>query len=359
MAIRIVPYDTATEEPARAFNARLKPLPEAPFFLPEHAPQPRESTYIRSTQCVALDETDACRGGILTQEHPAWLNGAESTVINVQSPLSEAIVDPKYAMVGAQLFRFVLKKNPHVFVIGMGGNPESPLPRLLTVMGWRVRHIPFYFHMLRPARCLKELQTFQRSGMRKTVASIASATGLAQVGAKIVHWGISPSKEWKKAERPPDFADRVWSGFTQRCQFSIVRDSRTLPEWYRPGSEPCTFFHQEREGWFSLLIAEMREHHHFGNATVATLVDCLAPEALLPDAVATAIRKAKESGADLLVANFTYGPLQAACRAAGMRNGPSNCLLATSKALSEGMTDEQTYISRRDGDGLIHLVSNH
>ena len=360
MAIRIVPYEPALVPAAREFNARLRAHPSpAPFFLPELAADPPSpSASIRVSHHLALDDSGACRGGILTQEHPAWLNGAVQTVINIQSPLSESIIDTQYAMVGPQLIRSVLKRNPLVFVIGMGADVSNPLPRLLSVMGWKVRHMPFMFSLLRPSVCARELAPFQRTPLRRAAATVAAASGLAALGAGILQRGVSSSGRWPETTVPPPGSRQIWSRFTESCRFAVVRDEITLPEWYPAHPQSSHLYHHEHDGWFSLLLSPMRGHHHFGNATVATLVDCVAPAHLLPDAVATAIRQAKQAGADLLVANFTFGPLLEACRAAGMLTGPSNCLLATSKALSEGMRDEDIYVSRRDGDGLINLIAN-
>jgi hypothetical protein len=356
MGIRIVPYTKEWQSAARAFNERISAPPnKAPFLLPERAAGEREAALVQSTHYLAVDETGKCRGGILILEHPAWLNGEELPVINIQSPLSEGIVSPEYSMVGAQLIRFALKRNRKAFVIGMGGDLSSPLPRLLSVMEWKVRAVPFRFSMLHPRRCFRELQVFRRTTARRFVARVAAATGVAELGALLVQRGGAAKGSWR-TPAPTGTFGRAWKDLSARCQFSVVRDERTAPLLYG-ASAPFKIYGSE-DAWFSLLVAPMRNHHHFGNATVATLADCVGPTAVLADAVASAIREAKAAGADLLVANFTYQPLLDACKKAGMRSGPSNYLLATSKELSLGLADDRIYISRRDGDGLVNLVSN-
>ena len=70
-----------------------------------------------------------------------------------------------------------------------------------------------------------------------------------------------------------------------------------------------------------------------------------------------AIEEATRLGADLLITNQAYTALQEACLGAGWRRGPSNFILATSKALSKELDPELVYVTRRDGDGLINLLS--
>jgi hypothetical protein len=61
---------------------------------------------------------------------------------------------------------------------------------------------------------------------------------------------------------------------------------------------------------------------------------------------------------DLRVATLTDSVgLPARYRAAaGWRRGPSNFLLATSRALNHALTPELVYAARRDGDGLVNLL---
>ena len=68
------------------------------------------------------------RGGIICLEHPGWVDAKIETVLNLQAPLSEGIVDQKYSLVAVQLIRFAVKRSPYVYIVGMG-NEQNALPK--------------------------------------------------------------------------------------------------------------------------------------------------------------------------------------------------------------------------------------
>ncbi|HET9831041.1 MAG TPA: hypothetical protein VFP91_05015, partial [Vicinamibacterales bacterium] len=110
-------------------------------------------------------------------------------------------------------------------------------------------------------------------------------------------------------------------------------------------------------GWTVALNTQMREHNHFGNLRVATVLDAMAlPGAAV--AVASQVRRALAAdGADLVVTNQTHEQWLDAFRRSGFLSGPSNYLFAMSKVLSQSVGDavSRVHVTRGDGDGRIHL----
>src|SRR5690606_20499921 len=119
--------------------------------------------------------------------------GTTETVVNIQSPLSEGIIDPAFTFVGPQLIKYALRQSPHVFVVGMGG-AGNPLPRLLKAMGWTISTVPFYFRMLDAGRCVRHIAPLRTTAVKRIGATIAAATGAAAVGALVVHRSSSAAR---------------------------------------------------------------------------------------------------------------------------------------------------------------------
>ena len=183
--------------------------------------------------------------------------------------------------------------------------------------------------------------------MLHRAASQARKTATEYATEEVTSWG-----EW---------AADVWSAFTPGIRFSILRDPEALSFYYHFHDGKLKVWQLKRgavvEGWFAIAISNMRANAYFGNLRVATLTDCVgSPNAILSGCLLAA-EEASRLDADLLITNQAYMPLQEACLGAGWRPGPSNFLLGTSKAISQELDHpELTYVTRRDGDGLVNLL---
>lgn len=369
MPIAIVPFTRDLEPAVQRFNSRMRDG-KAPssFLLPERAGEPRTGV-VRSQQFIAVDGLEV-RGGIIILEHPAHLDvgptpGGGATrerVVNLQSPLSEAIIDSRYAMVSIQLIRFAVKHCARAYVVGMG-SMQHPLPRLLRASGWSVRPVPFFFRILRPSRALRELQPLRRTPALRMAAAVGAFSGLAAAALAVMQRsrasvsGLRAQVVKRPDQQGGEEDDATWRAVASRLSFGVARDQETLPRYVWPQVTRYRVYRdQECVGWFSLLVVAMRGNNYFGNLRVATLVDVLArdPGDTAPLA-ALAARQAREEKCDLIVSNQLHTEGQAALRRAGFLTSRSNYLLATSKALSEEMRDDTSLVSRQDGDGLTNL----
>jgi len=364
--ISIEVYSAQHEPAAAAFNRRMRDA-NAPtdFLLAESSVAPRTWAGVTVTQWVAVDGDGQVRGGVLSWDQQGVVGSGAQRVINLQSPLSEGIIDPAYILVGSQIIKFFLHQTPYVYIVGMGSE-NRPLPRVLKAMGWTVRAVPFFFRMIRPARCVRELGPLRNSAWKRIAGSLAAATGVASIGAMVLHRATSVRQ--KAAEYAAEevtswggWATDVWSAFAPSIKFSVRRDSETLSFYYplRDGKLKAWQLKRDTviEGWFAIAISSMCANAYFGNLRVATLTDCVGSPNAIRSGCKLAVEEARRLGADLLITNQTYSLLQEACSGSGWRRGPSNFLLATSKTLTKEMDPELVYVTRRDGDGLINLVS--
>jgi hypothetical protein len=361
MAIQIVPYTAGLEAAVQRFNRRMESAKApAEFGIPETPPPPRPAALVRAENFLAVDSEGEVRGGVIVLEHPGWVGGKVETVLNLQSPLSEGIIDPKYSLVAIQLIRFAVKRSPYVYIVGMGSE-QNPLPRLLKAAGWTVRPVPFYFRMLRPNRCLKQLRPLQHSLVMRVASMMAAMSGTGWLALKLLQ-RASPAPSGLRAERISSTSaadDEAWARFRERCSFAVLRDAATLPLYCRKDILRFQLLRdQNTKGWFSLLPAQMRGHRYFGDLKIVTLMDvlCMDP-ADTPAAVALAVQFASSIGCDLIVSNHMHHEIRSSLRTAGFLQYRSNYLFGTSKALSDKIRDDTALVSRQDGDGLVNLSS--
>lgn len=368
MAVKFVFFTPEWESAVVRFNLRMREG-NAPteFFLPERS-VPLKTGPVHSDQFLAVETgsgQDEVRGGVIILEHPAYLSEnpapGRRTVINLQAPLSEGIVNGKYAMVSIQLIRFALKQCPYAYVVGMGSD-SNPLPRLLKASGWDVRPVPFFFRILNARHCLTQLQPLKRKSAMRVAAFAAAYSGLGSLAVAAAHWRSATlsSLSAEEVQGVDESDDRVWTAAEQQVSFGVVRDQSTLPSYLSPRIRR---FRVRRKlevcGWFSLLISPMREHNYFGNLKVATLADSISTDlSLLPAFAALAVSEARSAGCDLIISNQMSQHSQHSLRAAGFRGFASNYLMASSKMLSAAMTDATSLVSRQDGDGLVNLHSS-
>jgi hypothetical protein len=367
VTISIVPFTPEHESAAGSFNQRMRHANAPTAFLLPKRSKPSRTGPVTAGHYLALDDQRAVRGGMLCHEYPALVRGDSERVLNISAPLSEGIVDPEYTFVGPLLIKHALRQNPRAFVVGMG-SATRPLPRLLKSMGWRVTTIPFYFRLLRPARCVRHLAPLRRTPARRLMANVAAGSGIAAVAAAIAHYPTGGARRLTAgfdAEPVLDFderTDRVWQAFAPTLSFGVERTRATLPFFYPPDPAGPRAWRITRNGgaagWFGMLVTPMSNNPYFGGLTVATLTDCIGPPEAIRAAMVLAVREATAAGADILITNQCHRALRESCAAAGWRQGPSNFLLATSRALSENLDIDTAYVTRRDGDGLVNLVSH-
>jgi len=369
MPMEFIPLSDPYLDAARAFNQRMRDAAAlTDFLLPENCgPGSHGDAQIRWTNYIAWDGNQI-RGGVIEVDQPAWLGDHAVRAFNYQSPLSEGIVNRKYATVGAQLVKFCERDGHLAFVEGMGSE-SRPLPRLLNSAGWSIRAVPFLFRIHRAGAVLRELQVLNSSPVRRLAARAAAATGLGTLAVWLLHSRRRPQQtSLRQVAGWGEWADEIWERFRAHCSFAVLRDRRTLAELY-PQSDPrLHIFLVERDGrpagWAVCFDTWAGGHvhlrPHFGRLRVGSILDCAAaPE----DMRATAMlvdRELQRRGVDLVVSNQSHGLWIQSFRSAGFLSGPSNFLLATSKTLTHAIQaqangESQVHVSRGDGAGRLGL----
>ena len=173
MGIQVQPFEEHHIEAVKAFNARIATqvdelenrfggaahsrLPESvvPTWLP-----PVEGSLLREEHFVAV-EGDEVRGGYTLKFQEFSYRGKVHSMAGWHEPVSEGIIEKKYAAVGMMLLRAALKAEPHLYCTAMGGI-DTVLPKLLKAMHWQLELSSFQFYVHRPYRFFRGLRHLRR-----------------------------------------------------------------------------------------------------------------------------------------------------------------------------------------------------
>ena len=369
-APRFVPFDDERWADAiRAFNARIATV--APQFRVRDAANPATPPAGRIDSRVYLAvEGETVRGSVTLHRQAFVAGGQPVDAANMQLPITEALVDRRFASLGMWLVKQMLKLQPLVYGVGMGGM-EQPLPKLLAAMGWRVALVPFVFRVHRPARFLTRMPALQRTPARRLAARAAAWSGAGWAAGKLAAaWDarrslIRRGLRAEPAEGWGPWADDVWATVAPALSFAATRDRAGLEAMYPVGGVDDRY-HRYRlvdgartVGWLVLLDTPMRGSAHFGDLRVGTILDLLAEPGRELDAAVAARRVMARRGVDLSIANQQHAGWLAVLRTAGWRDAPSNYVLALSPKLAKAVEAaggaDAACITRGDGDGRIHL----
>ena len=93
---------------------------------------------------------------------------------------------------------------------------------------------------------------------------------------------------------------------------------------------------------------------------LGSIIDCLSLKGYERSIISKTSEMLRKKGVDLIVSNQSHIFWKRAFRMNSFINGPSNFIFASSKELSDKLTDninlkDHIHLTRGDGDGPIHL----
>jgi hypothetical protein len=347
--MRVAEFTEEWVDAVRAFNQRIAASRQE---LPE-TPRP---TLMPGMEVYLATEGAAVRGGYILRRQKFFAAGKELAVAHYRLPLSEGVVERRYATLGLRLVRDAIAREPLLYCLGMGGWAK-PLPQMLKRLGWRMCELPFHFKVLRASRFLRNIRAVRTSIWRKLALDMAALSGAGWLGMKIIGHGarLAPQPH----EIVPAFdswADSIWKQSRDAYPVVAQRDAATLDALY-PADDARFLRVRVANGWAVLLDTQMRGHLQFGDMRVGSIVDCLATPQQADTVMRAAARVLEQRGVDLIVSNQLHRAWSEGLQQAGFRKGPSNFLLALSPALAQSVeaADGDIHFNRGDGDGPIHL----
>jgi hypothetical protein len=376
----IRPFTPELEPKVRAFNERLEaggshfafPRTPADVWLPKKGDTQR--TFMEAF--VSTDAEASVRGGYVVKHQPFWVagsgHGVEQNVDNLQLPLSEGSVDPKFSGVGVQILAHVQKQYPLLYCLGMGGL-ENPLPMMLKSMGWTLVLVPFLFRVTRGRGFLRNISVLRTSASRRIAADILACSGLGGLVLRSMHIARtrpSIARFTYVADEVPGFdawADVIWGEARAACTLCANRSAAELELLYPRDKEACIRVRVSHAGkpvgWAVVFATGMTKHRQFGAMKLGTVIDCLAVPGHEGAVVRAATRALRKRTVDLVATNQLHHAWVTAFRHAGFLSGPSNYVFASSKKLTAAIAPwgeaelpkSRVHITRGDGDGPIHL----
>lgn len=373
-------------------------------YLPEHVPEVRQLNQrirgagVRFPEChhprwlppakglglfqeyfVATDEHGSVRGGYILKHQEFLLHGRKISLGDWQLPLSEGIVNPQYATVALQLYRHAIEQQPYLLGLG-GGSLDEPILKVCRLLKWQSVPVPFFFRVVNAGRFLKQIGPLRRSRCRSAAASVLAISGLGQLTIHAIQLlrryhrrprGVS----YAYVDSFAEWANEVWDQCGDRYGLIAVRDREVLNRLYpstrvNPGrghaGEPGQFErlritrNGRTIGWAVVLASSMRDHRHFGDLRVGTIVDVLAAPQDACDSIACARDALCEHGVDLMVSNQSHAAWCQAHRSCGFLEGPTNFFFSAAPRLLAELQPFQEnlgsfHLNRGDGDGPINL----
>ena len=368
MAIEIVAYQRHHVPAVEAFNARLLaggspyrfPESDVPAWLP---PAPGERLY--QEIFLAVEGADV-RGGYLLKHQDFAIGQSVQSVGAFQLPLSEGAVDPAYSLIGIQLLRHALRRQPLLYALGIGSYEEEAA-RLLLAARFEIAKVPFFFRAERPAAFLRQIEAARTSRLRRLGLDVAAATGLGAVGMRFLQRERSPVRADVRVQQLAAFdsaVDAVWGASAGALGFAAVRDRATLRRLYDEDGNRFTRLGLADEGglrgWVVLLSTRKSSDKYFGDLNVGSIVDLQAVPGFERAVIVAAVEHLRRDGVDIIVTNQSLGGIREGLRQSGFLSGPSNFLFCASPGLRSLIGPLEAglatfHLGRGDGDGPIHL----
>jgi hypothetical protein len=373
MPLTIAPYGREDVTAVKEFNQRLLAggAPARHLCSETHVPAwlpPTAGVPVRNEFFVAKDQ-EGVRGTFTLKFQEFSFGGRIQELVCCHHPISEGIVNKKFAHVGMSMVMHMLRRHPVLFALGMGGY-DQPMPRLLVALKWHHCLLPLQFRVNRPARFLRELRSLREPASRRRAAGFAAASGLGWAGLHALHGlrGFAGMRVRSNVTVVGDFgpwADDLWAECASSFTLIGMRNSATLRALY-PASSQSIVRLQVRiagrlAGWAVVAIVQHANHDQYGDLRVGTIVDGLAAAPDVPAVVAAATRALLDRGVDVITSNQSHQAWVQALGGCGYLDGPSNFIFAVSSPLATLLNPfahqvAACHVNRGDGDSAMQFV---
>ncbi len=365
------PYHPTDKSAALALRQRLQAHdPSLSFPIPEsnHATLCTEPSEVQSI--VATDANGIHGGYSMRCDHYRW-QGEPVLLYYFGYPISEGLLNKKYATLGLQLQRDIQKRAQLAYGLG-GGGIQSRVNQLKIRGGWSAEDVPCFFYCNRTSRVLEQLPALQRSKTRSTLARILSKSGLGAAGVAAANGLRSRKSEsynqktsYQIVSQFPEWVDTL----DEQCstEFDLIaRRDRVALENRFPTEAPylhrgIVTSHSRRVGWFVALEKIHNKTQHFGDLKVGLIADFLAPPEHVNKVIWAATQQLRQADCDLIICNASHRNAVAALNSTGFFQGPSNFPMLVSPQLGTRLgalsnTLVRSHIVRADGDSVQAML---
>jgi hypothetical protein len=358
-------YRADDAEAIARFNQRMSSAAN-PHRLYAEPPQGEDESALPRERLFVATDGEEIRGGAFLRESTVNLPDGAATVGWVKYPLAESLIAKQYAGVPAALLLHLMREQPSLAAVGMGGH-GGPFAQLLARLGWKGDIVPTLLAPLRLASVLRALpHVRQRATLRRLGALLRGSGAALALGAgyrSMLHvraWWHLRSTTVTEFDRFDGWADRVWDRCAPEYPMINVRTSTALNWKYPVGTPGLHRLRIERGGqacgWATVQLFDGRGHADapYGPLVLGVICDGLSMPHDATLVCHAAVRFLAARGADLLIANHSHPEWLRALKRAGLLAGPANFAFYRSRVLEQRLARNEgpTFVSRGD-DGLI------
>ena len=375
-SIQFVPLTQESVPATEEFNKRLQSA-RVPSFRcianRDRNGEPPEPMEVEGY--VAVDADGQVRGGYLLRWQRLWLRGEQLQGAALGLPISEGIVDQRYAMVGLSVLRDATKRCEHLYACGGGGRNAVHF-RVLQHVGWQIQDVPFLFRVIKGRNFLRRLPQAQSPARRfaGTIAGVTGvshfATGLLHATSAIRHAGTSslrPTSDIHVEEVPSlsAAAEEVWSCVKSQYGFCVVRDGAHVDPAFPPEREDLHRLVVRRGGaiigWCVVMAQSLSRLKAFlGDVVPGLIVDTFGDTSDSTEIARAATAFLADQGVDVVLTNTSHHSWLSAYKRIGFLSWASQYPVIVSKSLAQRIGDLpgtmlHAHITRGDGDGVHYL----
>lgn len=370
MNLEIAPFTKKHVEKVKHFNKRLKESGISYTFptnpLPSKLPKIDDRTLYQE-YFLALHGNHV-RGAYILKTQNFYMKKEIKPVGICLLPISEGIIDKRYAFIGIELIIDTLRKRPFSYALGIGGFNE-PIARIYKKLNWKMLRVPFYFKVFNAHHFFKNISYLKQKQKWKIIIKSLEISGVGWLILKTVQMTnyrkIRKKRTYIEAfDTFKEWADVIWQNTRDEYTLAAVRNSEVLNILYPQNSERFIKLKildkNNTLGWVVLLESQMNNHKQFGNMRVGSIVDCFAHPKNAGIVVQRATEYLQGKHVDIIVSNQTHTMWCEAFKKTGYIKGPSNFILTLSPQLSQILEPldsikNRFHFTRGDGDGPINL----
>jgi hypothetical protein len=312
---------------------------------------------------------DEIRGGVWLKEQMFWSDEGPLRVGWPKYLIAESPVNGMRAVVPASLLFSLVREQPRLLALGMGGT-SGPFARLLAAARWNGSAMPFFAAFVRPSRVLRNLSCVRTTWLRRAIADALSYSGLASAAGHLL--SVSRAGRRTRAirkysgtvvDRFGDWADEVWEQCRDAYSFIAIRDSRAANALYPDGLKCLTRLRVRNDdgdvGWIcarAIDAAGTAFERHFGRLKLGILTDGLAHPSDAAGVLDVGVRQLIENGVDLILMYQSHPAWCGAARRVGFLPAPSPSAFYRSPAIDAVLTkavakNRHCHLTWSDGDG--------
>lgn len=362
MPIFISEYSLEMIGKVKEFNSRIK---KKGFIFPENnesfwLPRSRSDT-LCETFYLAVEDNCNVRGGYVVKTQPHFCNNKIHSINCYYAPVSEGIISPRYGLLGISLICDALKRNPLLYIQGIGGI-HTPFAQMIMKLKWEIYKIPFYFFVLDNNNFNKNICFLKKKSRYFLFKSLGINWGLklynyckTKVNLDLSFEVCSDFSEW---------ANEIWEKSFHNYSFVGEKDSTTLNLIFSKKYKKITILKILEKnviiGWCVVSLTKMNNNTFFNNMYVGAIIDCFSLPNKENNLVTAVLSFFKLEKVDVIVTNQSNLFWRKALIYNGFIRGLTNQLTAFSPQLSKLINMNKcsylkTHINRGSGEPEYNL----